>query len=235
MKGRAQTGSGGANNLGRIKNIVVVLQENHTFDNYFGAFPGVDGTAGRNICLPVSSGSAGCKGPFHSKTLTPADLNHNWSSAHDDYDGGKMDGFIYSEGSEGTMCYFDGSDLPHYWNAASEYVLCERYFTSVMSESAPNHLCLVAGTSGGIINDRVPPSLTFPPIFEQLDSKGISWKVYGFTKWYKSFEYVQAAGGLQSNFSAATEFMSDVKSGSLADVSWIIGAPGGVMSIRPRM
>ena len=113
------------------------MQENHTFDNYFGTFPGVYGTAGRNICTAVSRGSAGCRGPFHSKTLTPSDLNHNWSSAHDDYDGGKMDGFVYSEGSEWTICYFDGSDLSHYWNAASVYVLCERYFISVMGETAP--------------------------------------------------------------------------------------------------
>lgn len=210
-----------------IKHIVVVLQENHTFDNYFGTFKGADGSAGKSICIPVTSGSAACRGPFHSQSLTPADMNHNWRSAHDDYDGGKMDAFIYSEGNEQTLCYFDGADLPHYWNAASSYVLCDRYFTSVMSESAPNHLYLVAGTAGGLINDRVPSSLPFPPVFEQLDRKGISWKVYGFTSWYKSFQYVQSSGGSASNFAPAASFASDVSAGNLSDVSWIIGAPGG--------
>ncbi len=210
-----------------IQNIVVVLQENHTFDNYFGTYPGADGTAGRDLCLPQASGSSNCRKPFHSPTLTPGDLSHTWSSAHDDYDGGKMDGFIYSEGSDETMCYFDDSDLPHYWKAASEYVLCDRYFTSVMSESAPNHLYLVAGTSGGIVDDRVPSTLDFPPVFEQLDSRKIKWKVYGFTKWYESFGYVQRSGEVASNFLPAGEFMSDLRANNLPEVSWIIGAPGG--------
>ena len=175
------SGAATSDGLGKVDRIDVVLQENHTFDNYFGYYPGADGTAGASICLPVAPGSSNCVAPFHSKSLTPVDMNHNWAAAHSDYDKGKMDGFIYSEGSDQTMCYFDKTDLPRYWKAASSYVLCDRYFTSVMSESAPNHLFLVAGTAGGLQDDRVPSTLSFPPVFEQLDSRGVSWKVYGFT------------------------------------------------------
>ena len=212
---------------GPISKIVVVLQENHTFDNYFGTFPGADGTAGKSILLPVTPGAAPSVAPTHSPTLTPADLNHNWPAAHSDYDGGRMDGFVYSEGSAGTMAYFDGTDLARYWSAARRYVLCDRYFTSVMSESAPNHLYLVAASSGGLRDDRVPPTLPFPPIFAQLDARGISWKVYGFTDWYSRFEYVQGSPSARARLVAGSAFATDLARGDLPDVSWIIGAVGG--------
>jgi len=219
-----------ATDSSQIEKIVVVFQENHAFDNYFGTFPGADGIAGKSgICLPQKKGSATpCVSPFHSPSLTPADMNHNWSSAHQDYDGGKMDGFVYSEGNQATMCYFDQSDIPRYWTAAQQFVLCERYFTSVMSESLPNHLSLVAGTCGGIIDDNVPKTVSFPPIFQQLDQKGVSWKVYSSTTtWLQNFQYVQRTPKAKANFVAAAEFLTDVKEGTLSDVSWIIGAPGG--------
>jgi phospholipase C len=210
-----------------IGHIVVVLQENHTFDNYFGTYPHADGTARKPICLPNAPGSATCTSPYHEPSLTPVDLNHNWKSAHADFNSGQMDGFVYAEGNPGTMAYYERADLPRYWIAADHYVLCDRYFTSVMSESAPNHLFLVAGTSGGIQDDRVPPTLGFPPIFEQLDQSGISWKVYGFTQWYERFAYVQNTPAAKGQFAASSTFPKDVAGGALADVSWVIGAPGG--------
>ena len=214
-----------------IDRIVIVLQENHTFDNYFGTYPNSDGITGKSICLPKTKNPVAqgdCVSPFHDTSLTPVDMNHNWKSAHSDYDGGKMDGFVYSEGNVETMGYYERADINHYYNAADNYVLCDRYFSSVMSESAPNHLFLVAGTAGEIIDDNVPVSLDFLPIFQQLDQKGISWKVYGFTKWYESFAYVQNDSSLKkNNFATARSFDSDLKSGRLPKVSWIIGAPGG--------
>lgn len=230
--GRRRSGAdsprrGGRTDLSAIKNIVVVLQENHAFDSYFGTFPGADGTAGKNICLPTKPGSISCVSPFHNPNLAPADLNHKWAAAHNDYDGGRMDGFVYSEGNRETMGYYDQTDIPHYWKAAQEYVLCDRYFTSVMSQSAPNHLYLVAGTSGGIIDNNLPITLTFPPIFEQLDKAGISWRVYGFGKFYERFQYVQSTPTAQKRFSAAADFKKDVQRGNLSEVTWIVGAPGG--------
>ncbi|MGI0090790.1 MAG: phospholipase C [Nitrososphaerales archaeon] len=212
-----------------IKNIVIVLQENHTFDNYFGTYLGAEGITGKTICLPRSSGASNtnCVSPFHDSSVTPVDMNHNWNTAHSDYDNGKMDGFVHSEGSNETMGYYNRNDIPSYWKAADNYVLCDHYFTSVMSESAPNHLFLVAGTSGGTKDDNVPSALNFPPIFQQLDQAGISWKVYGFTRWYERFDYVQRTPSAKKNFASAAQFLSDLKAEELAQVTWIIGAPGG--------
>ncbi|HEV2390117.1 MAG TPA: alkaline phosphatase family protein, partial [Nitrososphaerales archaeon] len=102
------------------------------------------------------------------------------------------------------------------------------FFTSVMSESLPNHLSLVAGTCGGITNDKVPKTITFPPIFQQLDQKGVSWKVYSTTtSWLKNFAYVQSSPTAKANFLPASQFVKDVKNNALSQVSWVIGAPGG--------
>jgi phospholipase C len=226
-KSRSAAGpmTGGVSPL--ISKIVIVFQENHTFDNYFGTYPGADGTAGKSLKLPVVKGGPPTAQPAHSTTLTPTDLTHSWASAHADYDSGKMDGFVYSEGSQSTLAYFDQTDIPRYWALANSYVLCDRYFTSVMSESAPNHLYLVAGQSGGIISDTVPATLPFPPIFAQLDSHTVSWKVYGFSTWYESFGYVQKNPAAKARFLPSAQFATDVANGSLADVSWIIGADKG--------
>jgi phospholipase C len=212
----------------KIENIVIVFQENHTFDNYFGTYPKSNGILGKSVCLPEALGLASpCISPFHDTSLTPVDMNHSWNSAHADYDGGRMDGFVYSEGSKETMGYYDRTDLEHYHAAADSYALCDAYFSSVMSESAPNHLYLVAGTSGGITTDKVPPTLNFPPIFQQLDQKGISWKVYG-SSWYENFAYVQSNSAEKANnFAPSGSFVSDLKSGKLAQVTWVMGAPGG--------
>jgi phospholipase C len=210
-----------------ISKIVVVLQENHTFDNYFGTYPGADGTAGKDLRVPATSGGPPSVVPTHSPALSPPSLNHNWATAHADYNGGKMDGFVVAEGSPGTMVYFDRGDLPRYWAAADQYVLCDRYFTSAMTESAPNHLFLVAGTCGGIQDDKVPTTIPFPPIFEQLDAHGISWNVYGFRSWFEKFDYVQRTPGSTAKFRTAAAFAADLAAGNLSDVSWIIGAAGG--------
>lgn len=211
-----------------LKNIVIVFQENHTFDNYFGTYPGADGTVGEAYCIPESPGSAKCVSPFHDTNLTPIDMNHSWNAAHSDYDSGKMDAFVYSEGDRETMGYYDRQNLGRYWKAADEYVLCDRYFTSVMSQSAPNHLFLVAGTAGGLIDNKVPKTLNFPPIFQKLDAARISWKVYSdTTSWYKAFSYVQNSPSAMGKFKSSSSFKSDLQAGRLSQVSWIIGAPSG--------
>lgn len=213
-----------------IDRILIFFQENHTFDNYFGTYPKVNGLSDASgVCLPQTKGSTTpCVSPYHSKTTTPVDMAHDWTTAHADYDDGKMDGFVYSEGNKATMSYFDGTDIPRYWKAAQQYVLCDNYYTSVMSESLPNHLSLVAGTCGGIIDDNVPTVVSFTPIFQQLDQNEVSWRVYSSTStWLQNFEYVQSSSAAKANFVPAAQVAKDIQQGTLPQVSWVIGAPGG--------
>ena len=210
-----------------IDRFVIVLQENHSFDNYFGTYPNADGTTGKNLCLPRAPGSAQCVKPFHDSNRTPAEMSHNWETAHSAYDGGRMDAFVYSEANTETMGFFDRSDLPRYWAAADQFVLCDRYFTSVMSESAPNHLFLVAGTAGGLLDNNVPSTFNFPPIFQSLDQQRVSWRCYGFSTWFERFAYVQGSPAVQRNFVPPDQFAQDLAAGALPQVCWVIGAPGG--------
>lgn len=210
-----------------LDHLVIVLQENHTFDQYFGTYPGVEGIVGKPLRLPTTPGGPPSVVPFHDTNLTPVDLNHDWTSAHADFDGARMDGFVYSEGNVETLGYYTRAELPRYWAAADEYALCDHFFTSVMSESAPNHLFLVAGTAGGLRNDAVPATLRMPSIFEALDRVGATWKVYGFTKWYGQFDYLQSNAAARQNLRSAKQFATDLTDGALADVTWIVGAPGG--------
>jgi phospholipase C len=80
------------------------------------------------------------------------DLEHSWETAHAAYDNGRMDGFVWAEGSPYTMGYYDERDIPNYWNYASRYTLCDRFFSSEMTRSGPNHVFTVAAPSGLINN-----------------------------------------------------------------------------------
>jgi phospholipase C len=135
----------------KINHVIWIIQENRTFDNYFGTYPGADGIP-PGTCLPKLPGSVNCVKPFHMPARQPAlDLAHDWEVVHAAYNNGAMDGFVWAEGSEFTMGYYDDRDIPNYWNYARHYTLCDRFFSSQMGYSLPNHTYTVAGQSGGLI------------------------------------------------------------------------------------
>jgi phospholipase C len=225
-RNRTATGSSTGAPRGRwpLTHIVVVFQENHTYDNYFGRYPRGAGTLGISIRLPSAPGAAGTVPISHAPNPPAGDLNHSWGTAHGDFDEGKMDGFVYSEGTTSTMGAYNGSDLPRYWKAADQYVLCDNYYSSVMSQSAPNHLHLLAATAGGLRDNHVPGRLPFPPIFESMDATGISWGLYSdYSSWYTSFAYVQDTPSAKNRIHPASHFARDLAAGTLPQVSWIMG------------
>jgi phospholipase C len=108
------------------------------------------------------------------------DLNHSATAALRAYDGGKMDGFSAAQAAYGlpenlATGYYDGTDLPLYYNLASDYVLAQRFFSSAWGSSEINHMYTVAARGGG----PVPLSgYDFPTIFDRLQAAGVSWKFY---------------------------------------------------------
>jgi len=157
----------------KIKHIIVIEQENRSFDSYFGTFPGADGIPMKNgvptVCVPIPTG--GCQAPYHDT----ADINgggpHNAPSARNDVDGGKMDGFIAqaSKAKKGcganvdspacaanatpdVMGYHTAAEIPNYWTYAKDFVLDEHMFEPVKSWSLPDHLYLVSGWSARCSN-----------------------------------------------------------------------------------
>jgi len=210
-----------------IKHIIVIIQENHTYDNYFGTYPNANGL-NPNVGLPIEPNSDKKVYPFHIENSTPTiDLTHNREPALEAFNNGKMDGFVYAEKSDLTMGYFDNRDIPNYWNYASKFVLADNFFTSVMGPSLPNHMFLFAGQSGGIVDNVDNITLDFPCIMDELDSHDLSWKYYGVND---VFHYANPLPAFQSfknnstrfsNCLPTNQFFTDVSEGKLADVVWI--------------
>jgi phospholipase C len=175
--------------LEKVNHIIWIIQENHSFDNYFGTFAGADGIP-PGTCSPVLPGSKRCIASFHMpKDMPPCDLAHRWVIAHAAYDHGAVDGFVWAEGTPYTMGYYDRRDIPNYWNYARHYTLCDRFFSSLMGASLPNHLYTVAAQSGGVINNifsikeieevlDTPGGYSFATMVNLFTKANISWKYY---------------------------------------------------------
>jgi phospholipase C len=177
----------------KINHVIWIIQENRSFDNYFGPFPGADGLE-PNACLPKMPGSKECVKPFHMPKDQPIfDLPHSWEAAHAAYDNGRMDGFVWAEGTPYTMGYYDERDIPNYWNYARHFTLCDEFFSSLMGPSFPNHVYMVAAQSGGVITnitnlrqlERVtddPDGFSFASMVNLFQKTNLSWEYYTETR-----------------------------------------------------
>jgi phospholipase C len=155
-----------------IKHVVVIVKENHTFDNYFGAFPGADGTLtrdGQNACSTLR-GKVPCP---HAPDATEHDLCHTHHCALTDWNHGAMDGWNAPGGSdtgdELAYAQYGEADIPNYWQYAKHFTLGDRFFANVLGPSFPGHLFPLAAQAGWAY-DNPPTDLPFairgfPPKF----------------------------------------------------------------------
>jgi phospholipase C len=169
-----------------IKHLVVLMQENHTFDNYFGTYPGADGIPS-NVKMPVNpqDPNAGYVESWHVGDSTISDLSHSSTTFYEQYNSGKMDGFIAAlntrkQDGRVAMGYYDDRDIPYYWNLADHYVLFDRFFSSAKDGSFANHMYWVAAIPpvterGHKLSDKLA---SVPTIFDRLQDSGVSWKFY---------------------------------------------------------
>ena len=252
-----------------IEHVIIFIQENRSFDHYFGNCRGVRGFSDQSAALqqpdPANTTNApvGFLLPFHLDTATTNaacthDITHDWVPQHQSWDNGAMDGFVSSRLSIDTndailaMGYYTRADLPYYYALADAFTICDNYFCSVMGPTDPNRLYSMAasldpdGTNGGpilqtIVTNRaaMQGKLTFTTMPEQLQARGISWKVYS------SPDQTIANGVLSDNVLSyfanyqdpssvlhqnafgpqfPTDFLADILSGNLPQVSWLIGS-----------
>jgi phospholipase C len=169
-----------------IEHFIVVMQQNHTFDNYFGTYPGANGIP-EGVCLPTSisnSSSGSCVAPYTITDQPITDLSHSDATFAGQFQNGQMNGFVATLNSlnqDGTlsMGHFDGSGIPFYWNLADQYVLFDNYFSSAHTGSVTNRMFWVSGRPGDETN-RIPEGGfgNIPTIFDRLQERGISWKFY---------------------------------------------------------
>ena len=146
----------------KIRHVIVVMQENRSFDSYFGTYPGADGLP-PNVCVPDPATKT-CQKPFHDTQNSNQGGPHTAAAARTDVDGGKMDGFIKAAedatkacttpndptcatGHFDVMGYHTRDDIPLYWSYADSYVLQDHMFEPNLGWSLPSHLFMVSGWS----------------------------------------------------------------------------------------
>ncbi len=151
----------------RIRHVIIIIQENRSFDEYFGTYPGANGIPD-DACVPDPA-SAHCRRPWHDPADSEGGGPHSFVAAVGDIDRGRMDGFVrevrrFPLGS-GTTCgsppaslclrhggtdvmgYQDAREIPSYWRYAARYTLFDRFFSSVNSWSLPAHLFEISAWS----------------------------------------------------------------------------------------
>ena len=209
-----------------IQHVVVIMQENHTFDNFFGHFPRAHGLSD-TVALPLKKGGKPVVRPFHLDTPSlPRDICHNDSCGYAAYDNGANDGFVYATGTNLTMGYYDSRDVPYYWNYASRFALLDNYFSSVMGPSLPNHLYLIAGTSGGLTTNTLG-TFKFKPIVDEVDAKQLSWRYYAggnnvANGWNPLPNFASMDSSRLKNILPTEQFFVDLNRNFLANVTWLM-------------
>jgi phospholipase C len=166
----------------RIKHVVIIMQENRSFDSYFGTYPGADGIP-PHVCVPDPMTPGKCVKPFHDSSLINTGGPHSSANASADIDGGAMDGFV-GQAERGAKCqtgnpfcspckaagvaqfhhrqcldvmgYHDAREIPNYWTYAKQFVLQDHMFEPNASWSLPEHLYLVSEWSAFCGNPMDP-------------------------------------------------------------------------------
>lgn len=175
-----------------IEHVVIIVKENHGYDNYFGTFPG-----GNGVDMPVSPNPP------------PKDPDHRH-------------GAWLTRDTTAPRVAFPQQDIPLYWSYAKQFTLCDNYFTDVAGPSTPNHLMLIAADSAGLIDNPPsnyrkqpgPPIYRGPSLPETLDRAGLSWGNYnGY-----AFEFIEYTAAKRKPWQ---QFATDAAAGKLPTVSWL--------------
>jgi phospholipase C len=191
-----------------IKHVVVLMQENRSFDHYFGAMPGVRGFGDPKAISgvfkqPDPDNPDGYLYPFHADTTSTSAQNlpstsHSWGPQHGSWNNGSMNGFVTSritdvdgddyDGKAGqySLAYFKRDDIPFQWALADAFTICDGYHCSVLGPTWPNRLYLMTGQidptgahGGPTYGNYVPTEgFSWTTYPELLTAAGVSWKVY---------------------------------------------------------
>lgn len=223
-----------------VSHVVIIMQENHSFDNYFGTYPTANGTLVNNTTMSLQAvnglpngiclkSKTGCVSPHLVQGYNTSSPVEGQLTYENDYNDGRMDGFAEFSGPQ-SMGYFDYHQIAAYWVYAEEYGLAENYFASAMTTTTPNRLILFAGDSPVSYNYGPPPYAPYrDTILNQLSSYGISWgyfdtlKPYGPVSSLYPFIYLT---GLDSSATKRIQdtstFFEDLSNGQLLSVSFVM-------------
>ncbi|WOX21927.1 phosphocholine-specific phospholipase C [Streptomyces solicathayae] len=197
-----------AGGLSAVRHVVILMQENRSFDHYFGTLRGVRGFSDRNAIelpsgkpvfeQPAALGRTVLPFPVRGAAETQAkdlqyigDLDHSWGGGAKAWHGGWMDGWVTAK-TAATMAYYDRQDIPLHHELADTFTVCDAYHSSIHTSTSPNRNHLWSGWTGfeadgsrAVTNaayaEGTHPGYAWPTYAERLEAAGRSWKTY--TEW----------------------------------------------------
>jgi len=230
---RARAGT--VNKAMPFDHIVVVMMENHSFDNVLGALAVAGSTAADGLTFG-STGAATNSNPGTAKTAATVSafpfastaqgraVSQTWNATHKQIDGGRMDGFVQSTGSAQPMGYYPDTVLPFAYSLARTFTIGNRWFSSAPCQTFPNRRFLMAGTAYGNIASSTSSLYNAPPpngtIFDRLQTHGISWRNY-FSDIPQTVIIPSIIGKYFTHLAPISRFHSDCASGKLPSVSFV--------------
>ncbi|MGZ3722170.1 MAG: phospholipase C [Bdellovibrionales bacterium] len=209
-----------------IEHVIVIMQENHSFDQYFGQltqsrYYGAE-VEGLKPGLGNPDSAGNLVAPYHETSLCPKDPIHGWDGEHKSFNGGAGDGFVRLNGPT-VVGYYDQNDINYYYDLADKFAIGDHYFCSALTQTIPNRLYSLTGTSFGIVRNDLPAKpdqYSQKIIFETLNENGVSWKYYCDSAGYPSLFQPFAAKN-KPRFASMAAFQRDLKNGTLPAVVFI--------------
>ncbi|MGB7191055.1 MAG: alkaline phosphatase family protein, partial [Acidobacteriaceae bacterium] len=187
----------GSGTIRDVEHVIFLMQENRSFDHYFGSLRGVRGygdpravmlPGGKSVFYQPGKHSDGYVMPFHPGAPNLGmqfleDLDHGWTSTHAAWNGGHYNGWVPAKGPT-TMAHLVRSDIPFHYALADAFTICDAYHCSIFGPTDPNRFymwtgcCGNNGEGGGPVVDDAEAGYGWPTYPEALEEAGISWKVY---------------------------------------------------------
>jgi phospholipase C len=190
--------------LDQIEHVMILMQENRSFDHYFGTLSGVRGFGDRDaICLPDgrsvfyqpdTANPDGYTLPFRIDTTKTSgakypSTDHSWAGQHKSWNNGAMDGWMAAhrtaDGGPWSMGYLTREDLPFHYALADAFTVCDNYHCSAFGPTHANRLFAISGTNdpdglagGPVVSNSNPAPFRWTTYAERLEAAGISWRYY---------------------------------------------------------
>ena len=235
--------------LTSVNHIIFMLQENRSFDHYFGMLNEYRKAKGLPQDVDVTPANASQLAydksttftPFHMNSMCVEDMSPYWNESHNAWNHSDhtspvpmMDGFAHAAGGDSriaggfdingqrVMGYYTDQDLPYYYFMATQFAMSDRWFSPVMTNTPANRLYSMAATSTGIVSKPLT-KVNVPTIFDQLQAAGITWKNYvpDYPNGSSLKPFPAYAKFVGINIVPMNQYFTDLQNGTLPQVAFI--------------
>jgi phospholipase C len=218
----------GTDALPQIDHIIVLMQENHSYDNYLGLLDRGDGFTLDKSHRPTAANAEATGDLVHAFPMANACQSNGgptqaWDASHISWNGGRNNGFVRASGPV-AMGYFSSEQIPFYYSLAKTFPVCDRWFSSVLAQTYPNRRFLMAGTAYGAVSTDTKyllgPSPTNGTIYDLLNAHGISWRDY-YSDLPQVGLFKSVFEGNKDKVLPIAQYFTDAAAGTLPAVSYV--------------